>query len=304
MNEEDELHVPSQLEDITFKQFDDLVQQNKIFYEDAPSELTAQNGFTFEFRIVDMLKNKPILARDAPGRSTASGPFIDPNPEEAICTLENTHRLMFNKFCIYRPMLVLPTVRYELQTDDLTIQDMRATWAVLKAYKRMPMMAVYNCGVDAGSSQGHKHLQVFPLPAHELWPARAKDSAIAQEDGDVSPSVYTGKVDSSIPSVPFQHFVLRIPPHSTAAQVHQMYGVLLLLSRDAQESAGVLSRDYNVAMTDSWIVVIPRTTAVNGGPFGANAAGMLGLVSVRDQQERDKWAELGYTAYLRRLGVA
>lgn len=63
-------------------------------------------------------------------------------------------------------------------------------------------------------------------------------------------------------------------------------------------------KDYNVAMTLDWIALIPRSFAEWGGPFGANAQGMLGLVSVRDHEERELWGKLGYTDHLRSLGVA
>lgn len=28
-------------------------------------------------------------------------------------------------------------------------------------------IVIFNCGVDAGASQGHKHLQILPRPARE-----------------------------------------------------------------------------------------------------------------------------------------
>lgn len=36
---------------------------------------------------------------------------------------------------------------------------------------------------------------------------------------------------------------------------------------------------------------------------GANTAGMLGLVWLRDQAERDTWARLGYSRHLQYLGI-
>lgn len=115
------------------------------------------------------------MAPDAPTRSKAGGPFINPDPDEIITDLGASHRLLVNKYCIYRPMLVIPTKEYALQTDDLDISDIEATWAVLQAFST-PSLVIYNCGINAGSSQGHKHLQLFPLPAHQLWPSKASSS--------------------------------------------------------------------------------------------------------------------------------
>lgn len=59
---------------------------------------------------------------------------------------------------------------------------------------------------------------------------------------------------------------------------------------------------YNAAFTRDWICLIPRTHTMKDGA-GANTAGMLGLVWVRDQAERDTWARLGYSRYLQYLGI-
>lgn len=58
-------------------------------------------------------------------------------------------------------MLILHTSLFELQTDDLNDKDLGAAWAILHRIKT-PQMIIYNCGVEAGSSQGHKHIQIFP----------------------------------------------------------------------------------------------------------------------------------------------
>lgn len=186
-------------------------------------------------------------------------------------------------------MLLLPTVRYSPQTDDLNESDIAAAWAVLKAFST-PQMAIYNCGVNAGSSQGHKHLQVFLLPtsmSQGLFPMRANSSE---------------RIMNMISNVPFKHFVLRTTADATARDLFGKYQRLLKETRVALERAQAGS-DYNVIFTVDWIALIPRRTAVWGGPFGANAAGMLGIVTVPNQQQRDQWAELGYTEYLTRLGI-
>jgi ATP adenylyltransferase len=126
----------------------------------------------FQFIIAGILKKKPILAANAPSRSKAGGPFVNPDPEEVVTDLGSTHRLLVNKYGIFRPMTVIPTKHYALQTDDLDISDVNAAWSVLKAFET-PSLIIYNCGINAGSSQGHKHTQVFPLPAHKLWPSKA-----------------------------------------------------------------------------------------------------------------------------------
>jgi len=101
--------------------------------------------------------------------------------------------------------------------------------------------------------------------------------------------------------VPFKHFVIRLPSDADANTVYNTYLRLLHASREVLAKSGEGSKDYNVAMTPDWIAVIPRRTSE--GPYGANAAGMLGIIYLPDQQERDKWSQLGYTKQLVAFGI-
>lgn len=78
--------------------------------------------------------------------------------------------------CLYRPSFILHTRDFAPQTDDLDLADFAAIHSVMADLGRTaPQMAIYNCGVDAGSSQGHKHMQIFALPdAFPLFPAAAE----------------------------------------------------------------------------------------------------------------------------------
>ncbi|KAH8695247.1 putative 5',5'''-P-1,P-4-tetraphosphate phosphorylase [Talaromyces proteolyticus] len=333
----EDIVLPNDLEEKTNIQFDSMVQKGRIFYDHQtePGEIFVDNGFLFEFRIVPILKGKPILAPDDPGRShsptpvttprastpvssnsaslavpsqlptntttetTHKGPFVNPKADEII--LDNVgpkHRLMLNKFCLYRPMLVLPTKEFALQSDDLDAYDIAAAWALLHAYNSFEPLIIYNRGVNGGSSQGHKHLQLFPVPPLEPFYGKAQ-------------SVWPGKATSSVEvadrilGVPFKHFVLRIQPGTTARELIRMHQRLLHLTREAHVAAGGdANGDYNVAMTKQWIALIPRTTVgPEDGPFGTSTVGMLGMPGIRDQRDRKKWEEFGNAKYLARLGI-
>lgn len=78
------------------------------------------------------------------------------------------------KYCVYKPMLILHTTLFAPQTSDLDLRDMSIAWAMLHAFST-PQMVIYNCGVEAGSSQGHKHLQMFPRQdggGFAMWPGK------------------------------------------------------------------------------------------------------------------------------------
>ena len=217
--------------------------------------------------------------------------------------LGSNHRLLVNKYGIFRPMTVIPTRHYALQTDDLDLSDVNAAWSVLKAFQT-PSLFIYNCGINAGSSQGHKHTQVFPLPAHKLWPSEATSC-----DGTVSslPLLFVYRlltypvISEDIEHVPFKHFVLRLPSDADANTAYKAYLRLLDASREVLAKSVEGSRDYNIAMTADWIAVIPRRTSE--GPYGGNSAAMLGIIYLPDQQERDKWSQLGYTKQLVAFGI-
>jgi len=63
-------------------------------------------------------------------------------------------------------MFLLHTKIFQPQTDGLNKSDFAAIWSLLISFES-PQMVLYNCGADAGASQGHKHLQIFPASKPE-----------------------------------------------------------------------------------------------------------------------------------------
>ena len=118
-----------------------------------------------------------MLAADAPERKGKGGPFINPEEGFVLAKVGPLHVLEFSKYCPYRPLLVLHTREFEPQNDDLNFNDLAAAWALLKHMKE-PYLMMYNCGVASGSSQGHKHMQLFAraeIP-FEIFPAQAQST--------------------------------------------------------------------------------------------------------------------------------
>lgn len=78
-------------------------------------------------------------------------------------------------------MLILHTTLFVPQSDDLDEIDLAAAWAVVRGFETARQMVIYNCGVESGSSQGHKHLQIFPRMDRDgdgdfqMWPGRAEE---------------------------------------------------------------------------------------------------------------------------------
>ncbi|PSK42673.1 Diadenosine 5',5'''-P1,P4-tetraphosphate phosphorylase 2 [Elsinoe australis] len=285
------LYLPPDLEVTTLARFDDLVSRGEILWESSEVQVHDDHGFQFEFRQTTSFNKKPSTAANDPGRTKAGSPFMNPRPSITLLPhLGPHHRLLFNEFCVWRPMLLLTTTSYETQTSPLNIHDLRASLALLRTF-HPPYMMIYNCGINGGSSQGHKHMQLHPQPQK----TRLFMAAVTSSE----------TIADRIEGVPYQHFVLRIPEGAEAEDVLRLHDRLLERTREALEKVG-LGDGYNVVMTREFIGLIPRRTAKTANAsdvFGINAAGMMGLVTVRNERERERWAELGYGKYLARLGL-
>jgi len=172
--------LPSDLIELASIKFNKLVDEGKIIWEASTPQIIHSDGFMvrpppcaiwipfnpfpqFQFRIVPHLSNKPILSADAPGRTKAISPFIDPDPNFVVAQIGAHHTLEFGMYSVSQYSFILHTNEYEMQTNDLNKYDLAAAWMALTHIKPAQMM-IYNCGVNAGSSQGHKHMQIFSRP--------------------------------------------------------------------------------------------------------------------------------------------
>jgi ATP adenylyltransferase len=245
--------------------------------------------FQFEFRLVPHLLRKPITASDAPERHTGQGsnPFLNPDPKFVVSPVGASHLLLMNKFCVYRPSLLLITRHFAPQSDSLDASDLAAAWTVLNHFEQRQIL-IYNCGYESGSSQGHKHMQLWNYPderelGFQLFPNQAQS---------------TVDVTSNIPNVPHLHFVLRLPPGADAAFVIQAYAKLYEKVRQAHAKHGT-GPAFNVILVKEWICLIPRRHCGLEKGAGANAAAIVGLVWLTNNSEakRQMWSA-DYFKYL------
>ncbi|KAG7005069.1 hypothetical protein G7Y79_00022g052900 [Physcia stellaris] len=281
------ISLPSNLTHLALTRFDALHTSGKLNYgPSSPSQVT-HNGFLFSFSLPPALTQKPILPPSDPSRTRPGGPFLHPDPDFVLCAVGPDHVLELNKHCILRPMYILHTRDYERQSEDLRVGDVRAAWVVLGALGES-IMAIYNCGAEAGASQGHKHLQLFPKPARsvfELYPYQISLSA---------------SESSTHPKVPYKHTIMAIPEKASAEDVFNVYGKLLGEMRPVMQKEGV--EDYNVVLVREWMLLVPRRHHGREG-VECNAVGMMGMVWLKDEAERQGWERLVMTEHLRWLGL-
>ena len=253
-------------------------------------ELTVSPS-QLEFRILSGLAHKPIAsAEQTPSRPLNSGcrpgSDIDVSGDE-IADVGSTHLLAFNRFCAARPHLLLVTQDgFRRQHEELDSDDITALWQVLSSFKQKRYLAIFNCGIDAGCSRLHKHMQLFPAPAPDdfaLWPDRGGDS-----------------------TPPFQCFVHRFEDRFPS--VDTLTGIYQTLLRQAEKAVGRPAKregeaiPHNVVLDRQWIMVAPRRTAGLNGAV-ANAAAMLGMVWVANDEMLKLWTELGPANVLAHVGI-
>lgn len=173
------------------------------------------------------------------------------------------------------------------------MSDFQAAWSSLLALEG-PHYVIFNCGVAAGCSRFHKHLQVFEQNEEELLPDKLLRKGCPID-------------------VPYRYILdqSNLPKgsslHEAACRFYDLYQEhlaqcrsLSTLSSDQQRNSHI---PHNVIFTRDWIMTIPRRQA-GIGLATANAAGFLGLVWVPSIDVVEAWKEMGPRNVLATLGFA
>ena len=243
-------------------------------------ELVPDAGVDFQVRIAPNLSEKIQEVREQQEREAAgesADPFAAPEPDLLVGNLSATHFGLLNKFPILEHHLLLVTHAYEDQQAPLNEADFQA---VHRALTEVDGLAFYNAGDTAGASQGHKHLQMIPLPL-------STEQSRPPVEALLRPSRLAAHADSS-PDLPFPHAACRLEFASTS-------GTTLLARYDAlREFLGLTAgeRPYNLLLTRDWMMLVPRTKKWFDG-VTINALGFAGGFLVRDR---------GDLAHLRQTG--
>ncbi|KAF2449185.1 hypothetical protein P171DRAFT_187741 [Karstenula rhodostoma CBS 690.94] len=270
------------LEQQALSQFDRLVETGELLWTEVTARHVASTPFKFQFRVASSLAKKPQSATRH--QKKVANAFDDDNPDFSLGLVGPGHKLILNKFCVVRPQFVLHTVEFEPQQTPLSFADLSALWHVLGSLQS-EHFAIFNCGVDAGASVGHKHMQVLPHPGRdefELFP----DSVELGED------IYVHQ------DVPFQHAVQKLPQTADADALVTIYQNLRNHLSLGQQTP------HNVVLTKRWLMVIPRRVGrIADGEMAANAAVMVGIVWMTKEHEYELWTRDDPMKFLPEFGV-
>lgn len=299
----------SSLLNASIRRFDELQDSGDLFYGDTEAEnvdgefpvnaecsmqiIPRTDAAQLRFSLVRAFERKPWPNHEDVKPAAKPDPFGHPEPAFVITEITG-YVLQLNKFCAVRPQLLLHPKTFKSQKDRLERADFEALVGVLEQLGEN-VLAFYNCGKDAGSSQPYKHIQIIPKPDPEdfvLWPERPP--MIDRLRWSAKHEVLEPAEDLHVPYICRLAFI----EHSAAGAVHEIYQKLLsTLETVLGEQVGA----HNVVITRSWLCVIPRRASGADGHPGANSMGIMGIIWVASQGERDAWDELGMVKYLKSM---
>jgi ATP adenylyltransferase/5',5'''-P-1,P-4-tetraphosphate phosphorylase II len=85
------------------------------------------------------------------------------------------------------------------------------------------------------------------------------------------------------------------------ATLYQRYQELLHHTKEALKDDPE-QPSYNVILVHDWMMLVPRSHAHRDG-VGGNAVGMVGMIWLAREEERERWEELGVMETLEFVGV-
>ncbi|MEF8792132.1 ATP adenylyltransferase family protein [Thiohalorhabdus sp.] len=243
-------------------------------------ELVPNAGVDFQVRIAPNLSEKIREVREQKEREAAgenADPLSDPEPDLWVGDLSPTHFGLLNKFPVLEHHLLLVTLDYEDQEAPLTEADFDA---LHRALTEMDGLAFYNAGKTAGASQGHKHLQVVPLPLGTEHPRPPMEELL------LSPEL--GRAAGTSSHLPFPHTACRLD--FATADGRTLLGRYKSLRQVLGLSKG--ETPYNLLVTRDWMMLVPRTRERFQGIM-INALGFAGGFLVRDRDDLDHLRQTG-----------
>lgn len=138
--------------------FDKAVLSGSVFFYESRLFTTTDQGYTFHIRLCPGLAKKESNDYSV----TKRDPFLPYDKESLIEELPETdHVLLFNKFSLVKPHVLLITKSFQPQDKNCTKKDFEAVKTFYDRYGEDFVM-FYNCGPLSGASQPHRHFQFVP----------------------------------------------------------------------------------------------------------------------------------------------
>ncbi|KAF8332059.1 uncharacterized protein EI90DRAFT_2919014 [Cantharellus anzutake] len=282
-----------------------------LFFYDSTTSTHIEHGIEYEIRKCPALLLKPVMPTPHFSASPPKGkpdPFEPPYSKDLLVGElhgENDSKYIImdltrvTKFSVVKHHFLLITKEYLPQSTPPTPEDLIAVYSLITAASRAgnPFFGFFNCGVKSGASQGHKHLQLFPLSSPDGPPIEVLASRTNLEN-DSKPF--------ALPGVPWAHYVRRFPPHfaSSSTPTEELYETLteafmslldlsiVSIRHDNENEHETGALNYNLLITKSHMHIIPRShdkhvLGQSGDAVSVNSVGFAGLLLVKSDAESE-----------------
>lgn len=213
--------------------------------DDNLEEHISKNGFSFiiHMNLPTAKKHKPLKVENP------REPLLPPYPIHRLCEHYNSHYIFINKNMLCKGHVVISDDSKEHhQTDPLNLSDCDALSHVMNGFKGIGI-GYYNCGIDSGCSQIHKHLQFVPFEKHPILDLMADEKKL-----------------------PFIYYIKKIEKYE-ATQIYSAYNELIKFIKN--------SECYNFICGMNSVILIPRRIISNEAEVVINALGFCGHIMCR-----------------------
>ena len=217
-------------------------------------------------------------------------PFQESSLEKSLIVskIGKSHTMILNRFNTIKDHSLLITNNFIEQSLPLNKIDLDVWfWCISETNS----LGFYNSNYLAGASVSHKHMQIIPMD--ELWIYRQDDSLYPIPIDDViMPNIENNiwtPYDSnkrnlySIQSVNFIHKIA-ILDDSNKKYLENIYNILL---------SSIKTNSYNLIITKSWCMIVPRSKREFSNKIGINGFGFVGLLLGRNPNIIDTINDFG-----------
>ncbi|MFT5163965.1 MAG: ATP adenylyltransferase [Alteromonadaceae bacterium] len=224
-----------------------------------------QNGIHFYLHVLNA-----NLQRKINHAKTSPNPFSPYNQDMYVGPAGDSHVCLLNKFPVLAPHLLICSKPFIEQSSPLDITDFTA-W--LLGYDQSDIFGFYNGGRLAGASQPHRHMQ------------------LVKTDIPLAPLILSSQL-------PFKHRLFVYDKlDAQALMADYLSGMNELGLYDSQQC-----QPYNLLLTNSWMLIIPRSTNNLNGIF-ANGINYSGHFLIKNQSQIDWLTEFGIIEYLSQCSI-
>lgn len=290
--------IPATISQLVSDKFQEAQKNNNVVYKKLDSKLIKdkETGMRYYATLLPSLNDKPEFGDTA----ESEDPLAAHEPE--LLVLEDIDgsgnlKLVLNKFPTTENHSLLITNEFKNQLSALTPEELMTSYRLISKMDNEDEdkrhMIIYNSGPQSGSSQKHKHLQLFELP-EKFTPFQ---DVLTNGKDHFLPNIKEEPLQDD--KVSFAHFVLPLPEESeevTEDLLAMCYFSLLQRTltffQDWLNETPDLVKSYNLLLTKKWICLVPRSSIkAKSLNVGFNSLGYAGILLIKDQESFDKIIE-------------